>query len=294
MDEATATNRVFETYTKNISSLSPEKQFHFASRLSLYNNNEWGREHVKYLREWFFEHNSIGRLAEMRRTLPDPIHINHWQSRQPFFDDYPWLYSYELQLFQALHSSVQYNVDIRTMLDSHDEVIARLVQDPRALGSLSTYLVNIFYLSHRFLQENDKPLIPLECINQALNLSAQPLKLSLYLLTHCIIGESLFYSRKIPANKRQYCDDIKQLLIAMLGSYWQSLTIDNKLEAALCLRMLDGSSHDFVSRAISEASQNFSETNGFIIDPFMPHKNNLEWAEHRNVLFLMLTMPAAS
>jgi hypothetical protein len=107
-----------------------------------------------------------------------------------------------------------------------------------------------------------------------------------------IIGETLFYSRAIPPLHKKYYDEILDTLNVLAAQNWQDLTIDSKLEIALCSKILGHTESELIKKAIGEADSHFNSRLGFIVDPKKPHKNSLEWAEHRNVLYLMATQPS--
>ena len=289
---------IYKTYKKSFLELSESKQFHLASRLSL-RGDAWATQQMEELRDWFFGGTTKvemkSRLEQLGLRSPDPMHLNAAALRIPIFESYPWLFGYELQLFQVLHAHTQYGSDIKNLLDSPvyniDYQLNELTNSPSTLAILSTYLVDVFYLQKRLIAENETDVIDLQAIRNALK---EPLNagskstLSIYLLTHCIIGETLFYSRSIQPEKLAYYHEITSLLQEVANQRWDELTIDNKLEVALCLQ-LTGIDSALIKQAISAADAGFDKRLGFITDLSMPHKNNLEWAEHRNVLYLMTT-----
>lgn len=290
-------DKILETYRSRFNELSPAKRFHFASRLNQTSPDDWTRRQLDDLDGWFFggddDDSRTSKLISLGTTEPDSLHLNAASERLPFFSKYPRLFGYELQLFQVLHAKTQYAVDILPLPDGKmtTEEIDALANDARALAILSTYLVDVFYLHSRLVKQDEEKLISLATIDAALDVDFDPIqrpRLNVYLLTHCIIGETLFYSRKIPAKKNAYYRQLADRLIRLAEAHWNILTLDNKLEIALCLQLV-GVQSELIRRAITEADVNYDETAGFITDPKMPHKNDLEWAEHRNVLYLMVT-----
>ena len=288
---------IFTTYKNNFDSLPPVKQFHFLSRVELFMPNMWSHKEIASLQEWFLGGFNKYAYAEKLKMLashtPDPLHTNASELRMPLFVKYPWLYGYELQLFHVLHADTYYNHDLIPLLDEPDDLVSNLeaiAQNPRELAVLSTYAVDVFYLYNRFVIKDDMALIPLEIIDAALDIPLDPafkIQLNIYLLTHCIIGETIFYRREIPSKHSDYYHKLVQRLMEITSSNWDLLTIDNKLEVALCLNLTKTTSK-IIQNALHEAEEHYDQQLGFITDPKMPHKNTLEWAEHRNMLYLLV------
>jgi hypothetical protein len=290
---------IYNTYKNSFDTLSLTKKFHFVTRLSLWTQDEWARGEIEKLKPSILGGSSLSdyreKLYKIEQTQPDYAHINAADARKPFLAKHPWLFGAELGLFHALHADVQYGIDLRSKQPSLKHIednLDDLIKNPEALAMLSTYLVDIFYLYHRFVQKDNTPLIPLPTIDLALHIPKdfdEKTRLQIYLLTHIIIGETLFYSRAVPDAHHDYYKDILSTLNTLANQHWESLTIDSKLEIALCSILLSQANSPIITKAIQEADSNFDSNLGFIVDPKKPHKNNLEWAEHRNVLYLMVT-----
>lgn len=287
---------VSHTYKSNIIQLSPAKRFHFATRLNLRTGDPWAAEQLDSLKDWFFrgdEETPERRLNHIGLTQPDLTHLNAATERAPILARHPWIFGYELQLFQVLHAKIQYDTDLRPLLQDPvphiKEHIDELVTDPTILAILSTYIIDVYYLYYRIILEQEVPLISLDLLHEALSLEVNPASkplLNVYLLTHCIIGETDFYARDIPRERRTYYDSLAELLEKTAHDTWGNLSLDNKLEVALCLLLTDTAS-PLVTKAIKESDDHYDASQGFIVDPKVPHKNDLEWAEHRNILYLM-------
>ena len=131
----------------------------------------------------------------------------------------------------------------------------------------------------------------MEALKAALDVSIDPSVrtiLNVYLLTHCIIAETLFYSRSIPEDKWEYYSKVASMLEHLCTTHWDTMTIDSKLEVALCLQLVGHRDSGIIERAVTDAEDGYDTSEGFIKDPTVPHKNDLEWAEHRNVLYLLV------
>jgi len=287
-------DKILTTYQSRIDELSPTKKFHFLSRLNLIIPSDWSRSQIESMGEWFFGKPAENRLLELGQATRDPLHLNAATERLPLFKANPWLFGYELQLFHVLHAKVQYKADVRSTLNMITRVktddVDALSHNPHKLAVLATYLVDVYYLHHRLMLEDETKLIPLTTVRDALTVTLSPTdkaRLNVYLLTHCIIGETLFYARPIPTSKLEYYQKIAGILIRVAQANWNELTIDSKLEVALCLQLTDTAS-TLVGQAVAEAEDNYNDHLGYIVDSKMPHKNDLEWAEHRNVLYLLV------
>lgn len=290
-------DQITKTYQTRFAELSFEKQFHLLSRQKLM-GNPWAAQAIASLRTQFLGGDNqqawIDRLEQLGQRSPDPRHLNASTERMPYFESYPWLFGYELQLFQLLHAKVQFDQDLDSLLGKYqpgDGDILALAHDPTMLAVLSTYLVDVFYLHLRLLRKDESQLISLHTLKAALAIplpQANKAQLNTYLLTHCIIAETLFYSRKIPAKKHAYYRELARLLVTIAADSWDLLTLDNKLEVALALRLASVSDL-LIQKAVTEADTHYDPKFGYLTDPKMPHKNDLEWAEHRNILYLLVT-----
>ncbi|HTK39833.1 MAG TPA: hypothetical protein VL362_03120 [Patescibacteria group bacterium] len=290
--------QIYTTYHERFHELDHEHQFHFASRLALTADDAWARAKIDELESAMLGSSADSSLRLLRGKEPTLTDVNAAALRMPLFKQSPWLYDYELMLFYALHAKVQYDMDVTEQLKTQVQVsldqLHSLVTDPRTLATLSTYLVNAYYLHARLIDKTDQ-VIPLEAIQEALDTpldDPNDARLKLYLLTHCVLAETLFYARTIPASLQSYYHEIAEMIAARLESSWNDLTLDAKLEAAYCLKILSVRT-DLQANVIQDAQAHYSDAHGYIIDPRSQAKNSLNGAEHRNVLFLMLTHRAS-
>jgi hypothetical protein len=120
--------------------------------------------------------------------------------------------------------------------------------------------------------------------------NTKELILDIYMLTHCIIGASCFYSRHIVDEMGIYMQMIRRLE-EMIHTYYDRVNLDAKCEFLVCARMLGYESHIY-TRIMDEASASLSPMGNFIIDTHNDHaikNHNIDplSSEHRNVLYIM-------
>jgi len=174
----------------------------------------------------------------------------------------------------------------------------KLSADKGAIAILSTHAINYFYLLQYYLDRERKEIKvtdPELYFNIAAKAYTGKLKnhldLKIYLLTHCVIGESYFYSRPIMHNKDIYLKMIK-LLESLIWKNYFSVSLDNKFEFLVCAELCQYNS-DLKQMIFSEAERSLSNVGNFLIDKINDigkeniAKNGFISAEHRNVLFIM-------
>src|SRR4051812_36034070 len=104
------------TYYKRFKELTPEKQFHFVTRLALWNHDTWAIQELSQQKDTFLggvnQADWQRRMTEIQSRKPDYAHMNHSSARQTYFDANPDLYGLELSLFQAMHAHYHFDVDL--------------------------------------------------------------------------------------------------------------------------------------------------------------------------------------
>jgi hypothetical protein len=245
-------DKVNNYYRSNLSSLPFGKRFHFGSRVWLWSQDE---EMANFLRSVRAEFCCDGNLEQLNDTLTTVINTpmqdfgakNAATERKPYFEKYPLLRQSLLAMFRLLFTKTIYGIDSRVLLANHfdiselDEMEKRLIGDKDALSTLSTHAVNFLYLYNRFYKSNDNGiavdflLSHAETMDTSSNLD---LLLYIYFVTHCVIGESLFYKRHIPQNiLKPYIDSILRLESTVEQRY-DDVNMDNKFEMLVCFRIL--------------------------------------------------------
>jgi hypothetical protein len=296
-------NSIYSYYVTRFDELPFDKQLHFASRLYLWSSDSFGAQKLSGLREQVTNGNDP---AQALRTVYNNAMAtifhgskNAAELRAPYFEKYPEIRAMAMVLFRLTFLDSIYGLDTRaTFFDLFDktsieDVLARLHADHEAIAILSTHAVNVFYLYNRVVlrSETFDPRFFLKIGDTQYDLdNSIHLQLFIYLYTHCIIGESCFYARKIPAQHldayHHMADDLEQVL----AGHFASINLDNKFEFLVCCRLLNRTSH-LEDRIFEEAAQSVSDTGTFLIDRHNrnPQINNVTFdlSEHRNVLYLL-------
>lgn len=306
MDELS--NTVYAYYLTRQHELSEDRRFHFASRLYLWRRDALCEQTLRGMRAWFTHDEQP---EEAIRTIiaaakSGPVHgsKNAAALRRPYFEQYPMLKTYVSVLFRIALLYTIYGIDCRHLF--HDlfppqkaEQFARsLGHDGKAISILSTHAINFFYLyngiilgdtatvdRHRFLAIGRRQYDRNDRIQ---------LQLLTYLYTHCIIGDTLFYYRKLPDSGRNTYLAMLQELELLMRDRFNDINLDNKFEFLVCCRIL-GYSSSVESMILAEAGRSVSDKGQFLIDRYNanPQTENttLDLSEHRNVLFIMANGP---
>lgn len=291
-------------YRQNFSYLY-DKQFHFASRMHLWLHDKDAKKKLGGLRRDY--------LASPTRKIREILSGKNGSSvkkmlnnelREKYFKKYPKILSYNRALFLNLFASTVFGRDLRRtianiipkkkLLSLYD----KLSTDKESIAVLSTHAINFFYLLQYYLdkQRNKLDILNPELLfsiatNSFLGKLKNNFDLQIYLLTHCIIGESYFYSQTINDPSGTYLKMIKFLENLIWKNYF-NISLDNKLEFLVCAELCQYTSH--LRQVISaEAERSLSNTGNFLIDSINDvskkniSKNSFISAEHRNVLFVM-------
>jgi hypothetical protein len=175
-----------------------------------------------------------------------------------------------------------------------DELAAKLIEDKKALSILSTHAINFLYLYNGLILGDTSALNPDEFLQVGLTSyklgDPIQLQLQIYLYTHCVIGETMFYFRPIPEVKLRVYRNMVAELELLIDAYFEQINLDNKFEFLVCCKIV-GLTSTLEKRIVSEAERSIAENGDFLIDRenFNPQTNNvtIEKSEHRNVLFIM-------
>ena len=294
-------------YLAHLDELTPDKRFHFASRLAAWDDDSAARELLVSCQPEYVKA-SDEMLADIRQLLEHPpeAKINALTERQPFFDTYPELRGRILALFRVRHLRDIYGVDLTQeflAFVSKDELYAmadRLEADQEAIKVLSTYAINYLYLVRRILYpDGNEGMIRL--VETTLGIGQRydttnptEIQLLIYLYMHCIIGAANFYHDEIAEDEREpYLEMVRQLEV-VIGQNFETVNLDNKFEFLVCCRMLGYDTPLFV-RIHDEAARSISANGTFVVDTWnhnaQSDKVTLSDSEHRNVLYIMSTRP---
>jgi len=299
-------NNILSYYQNHALELPSDKQFHLASRLYLWNQDETASQALQSLRNEFTSSNNpeAALRAVMATALESPVHgsKNAAELRRPYFERYPKLKVYVSVLFRMHFMRLIYNLDSRPLFhqlfDESELLQLRndLLNDSEALAILSTHAINFLYLYDRSFTKDNQ--LPLETFLQVgrnhydLN-DRMHLQLFIYFYTHCILGESLFYYRHIPTDLQQTYLTMLQELEQLIVDHYDDINLDNKCEFLVCAKVL-GVASRLEPLIFAEAEQSVSDEGTFIVDRHNnnPQTNNvaLDSSEHRNVLFMMANL----
>ncbi len=297
-------NKVNNNYRTNLNLLPFPKKFHFVSRLWLWAKDEEMARILPLLKDDFCKNGDLEKLdVIIKQLIETPLQEfgskNAAEERRPYFKKYPLLRPTLLVLFRLLFCETIYGIDGRSLIEKNfdiqklDEMEEALLQDKPAISVLSTHAINFIYLYNRFYKKREDT-VPVqylfelaESIDTADNLN---MLLYIYLVTHCVIGESLFYKRNIPSDKTSLYREAMYKLEDKIDTRYDDVNMDNKFEMLVCFRIL-GLQSRLTERIYSEANASLSGEGDFIVDTLNnnPQLENIDFekSEHRNVLYLL-------
>lgn len=297
-------NDIYAYYVSHFDELTFDKQLHFASRLYLWQNDDFGAEKLKALRNQVTANeNSAAALKDVYDRAIETIHHgskNAAELRAPYFRKYPNLRLVAMLLFRVTFLKTIYGIDARNELfklvpkTDIDSLMSALLDDTEALAILSTHAVNTLYLYSRIILEDDKlfnPSVFLDIGSSQYDLNDPiHLQLYIYLYTHCIIGESHFYARALPSTHQAVYAQMADELEAVISDRFSEINLDNKFEFLVCC-LLVGKQSALTARIESEAAQSLADEGTFLVDRHNSNpqtaNNTLDLSEHRNVLYIM-------
>lgn len=302
-------DKINKSYISRFDELPFAKQFHFSSRIWLWSGDKDRELFLREARPTFCGQNPPDSLQNVLKQLLDEQtdsfgSKNAAAQRAPYFRKYPLLRKTLPLLFRLLFAETVYGIDGRAVLKDFvsekelDELAQALLSDPDAIAILSTHACNFLYLWHRFYKRDERGFdveLLYEIGQRHYNLTdLTHLQLYIYLYTHCIIGESLFYKRAIPAERLHVYHKMCQALEQTVMDRYDDINLDNKCEILVALAIC-GYENSLAERIHDEASRSFSPDGDFVIDRHNnnPQTNNvsLDKSEHRNVLLLMSALP---
>lgn len=296
---------VKEYFDKNYEYLSDQK-FHYASRMYLWTKDDFYRRKLANLKKTAIGNSANEQSVLLKKILKLKPACNDFVAeklRKKYFKKYPHLFAYNSLLFKSLFAETLYGENLRpiikNMVSDNDflSLKEKLEEDEAAVAGLSTFAVNYFYLLSHYLGKSEiaNPRFFLKIFNKKNNeLQSYP-NLKAYLLTHCIIGESAFYSQKISRLKKIYLEMVKDLELIIKENYFE-MPLDIKFEFLVCCRLCNYQS-EIESVILGEAARSLADNGNFLIsrlnDSIGFFTHNILSAEHRNVLFLMANIEKA-
>jgi hypothetical protein len=301
-------NSIFTYYLSNLHRLSEYKQFHFASRLYLWNRRPGMHEILEDLRPSFTTGGNIpvalDRTKQWALTNPDFGSQNARALRRPFFKQYPALTDYTPVLLKIMYLRTVYGIDCRDEFDhlfpllDVNKLAQKLLKDDAAIAMLSSQAINFLYTWAQLSETNEAALKPERFLSIGASQYDQSSKLHLQLLiyfyTHCIIGATHFYHRDVPSSQVQIYTAMTDKLEELIVDWFDDINLDNKFEFLVSCRIL-GRHSILEGRIRAEAEASISPEGPFLIDTKNnnPQSTNINFdkSEHRNVLFLLSGSP---
>jgi len=286
-------------YYGHLSALSPDKQFHFATRMAAWSDDDQAFRILHNLKNMIVDNDDLRITLRAIVNTPQSGRRNAHELRQPFFDTYPLLFGAHAALFRLRHLKSVYNTDARNEFfdvvqkSELDALYQALNSDHAALRVLSTFAVNFMYLYKKIALQENEPLNPQVFMDAARGYDARnatDMQLKIYLYTHCIIGDSNFYTQQVPAENLPIYTTMLQQLEQLITENFEAINLDNKLEFLVCARIISFKTSLF-ERIDAECQQSLSPEGDFVIDVLntniQENKTSFDKSEHRNVLYIM-------
>ena len=296
-------SKIKNYYYQNLTLLPLDKQFHFATRMAAWDGDAEAYNLLRSLRETIVETEDLSETFARIISTPQTGRRNAHELRQPFFEKYPILYGTHAALFRLRHLESVYGIDARNEFfavsdkTELDALYVALSQDPEALRILSTFAINFMYLYKKIALQSPEPVdanLFLQAgtgydLSDMLNL-----QLKIYLYTHCIIGDSNFYTEQIPTANIDTYHAMLSELEQLIADNFDSINLDNKLEYLVSCRIV-GFESNLYDSIDAECQKSLSPEGDFVIDMhnknLQEDKTSFDKSEHRNVLYIMSANP---
>ncbi len=299
-------DRIYRYFLNHYPELSIEQQFHFANRLYLWSQEAEAKRLLDNLRPQITSNGNV--LAAIHQVIEDRKETKSAkndlaQRRSPYFKKYPLQRTCLAALFRIMILKTVYSIDAKQhFYECFDKKTVEfyrimLLDDSQAIRIFSTHAVNFLYLYQIVIKQEHTESIATRIfkIGQEGYNQNDPieLKLLMYLYTHCIIGESLFYYRNVESNRAVY-DEMIGYLERIIEKHFKKISLDNKLEFLVCAKIL-GFDSAHTSAIFDEARMSLASHGTYLVDKYNVHTKStpisLGASEHRNTLFLMACRP---
>lgn len=289
-------------YFNHFDELDTSHQFHFASRMAAWSGDQEAYKKLLGLKQAFVTPpDNLSQSEYIANLISEPQKGRRvaQELRAPYFILYPDLYGLEKALFRVRHLKYIYDVDLKEVFLSVYPLakIATLKQsllsDPQSLRFLSSFAVNMFYVSEIVLDHQSPKATPEFWYEVGLHYdmtSIEQVQLLIYLYTHCIIADSHFYIRSIPEDHIATYNKMLSHLEAVIDAQFEHISLDNKLEYLVATKIIRFSTK-LADRIYYECRQSISTKGNFIIERhnqnLRPDRQTFIKSEHRNVLLIM-------
>lgn len=209
---------------------------------------------------------------------------------------YPSLKMYNKILFRNLFCETVYGINLRGVIAKQiktEELVKlrdELYRDTAAIAVLATHAINYFYVLDCYLDEKETffdPAVFLRLVEtEDVFKNKSTAALRVYLLTHCIIGESAFYAKKIKRSVETY-EKMFSTLEKIIHDDYANVSLDNKVEFLVCAKLCEKKSF-LETKILKDAEKAFDvEGNYFTENGKRKNEDSFRSGEHRNVLALM-------
>jgi len=302
--QTSKTKDLVTSYYERLGRYMPvSEQIHFWSRRYWWNGDETEREKLLSLEDKYVGIGDEGvrqRVADLvtgaygdLRAMTEKEQIERRRS----YAVYPRVMVVNYLLFYWFLTKSIFNKDTREFMaeivtdEELSDLRQRLSGDEMNMRGLATGAVNFFYLTSEYLNLPQPDLEWLVRVSQRLKeVPAEGMiRPWFYSLTHMIIGESLFYTRKV--EKKEKCLEIVKKLEEEIEKHFFGISLDMKMEFLVCCRLCDYESK-LKGLIMEEAKRSLSDHGNFLVDTLNDfrnrHTNKMPQAEHRNVLYLLV------
>lgn len=293
--------KILEEYKTGIDTLKFSDRYHFLHHLYLWNKDEWVSNKLEGIKNKIVGDKTtvLERMGEeLSHSATSPVK-NAAELRKKYLAKHPDVRPLNNLLLDTLYMKTVFGFDGRSLVIQATQnldisnTLKNLLADPEAIAFLSTYAVNFIYIYDKFYAKTTS-ITPNSILGYADILNKndpQELLLYFYFVTHCVIGESLFYATPIPHEHVQtYRVALQKLDEILMSDSYSLLHMDVKFETIVCARMC-GLRLRSETKIYSEALQSISAKGNFIVDAHNQSAQenfaDLSSSEHRNVLFLM-------
>lgn len=308
--KASTYDKVFNYYMFSYPYLHRES-FHFASRLYLWSQ----KPEFKTLIDQFTKNHDLfdlesGRIEERIKSslFDEPVYktdkvSKKRQLRRELKNKYPMLKKYSEVMTTYFFAKVLYNFDITELVQKYiktsdlQELFDVVKNDKEVIATTTTTCVNFLYFTKFYLKSlgislelNGKYFLDIAKEKLVEN-NKSTLDTKIYLLTHTLLGESEFYSKKM--NLEDWSKEILDYLEQAISENYFNCKLDMKLEFLVCAKL-----YNFQSKLeniiLNEADNSLGQMGNYLLDQDTKNDKrvgeNVYYAEHRSVLYLMCNL----
>lgn len=282
-------------YYQHFNELTPEKQFHFATRMKNYLKTHDFDD--------FLQQNMPSTELAPIFANNDYSKVNHLDKRKPYFEKYVGLYGIEAALFRVHHLLAEYGVDIRSDFlklcpaDKLYQFADALSQDKAALRVLSTWAINTICLTEELFPRGKNTTQDLSEWILGINTGEMEPTLFVYFCTHIVICESGFYTKDLSNSKNiGYLRKLMERSATVVAKNIDTISLDAALEYLVCCEMVGVNNPD-LRQKIKEICDGFMVNNPYLVNYRRDNTpgsyfHTINGAEHINALYIMSGLDA--